>query len=128
MHVVDASLVVHALTDPSGGKAWALLVGGQAVAPHLLDIEVVHALRKAHRRGEASDAQVREAIAEFESFPITRRTHEILLGRIWLLRHNVSTYDATYVALAEHLQVPLLTRDRRLANSSGHTARIEYID
>lgn len=128
MHVVDASLVVHALMDPAGGKAWALVVGGEAVAPHLLDIEVVHALRKSHRRGEATDAQVREAIVEFGSFPIMRRTHELLLGRIWLLRQNVSTYDATYVALAEHLEAPLLTRDRRLANSSGHTARIEYID
>lgn len=128
MHVVDASVVVHALIHPAGGHAWARVVGGDAIAPHLLDIEVVHALWKTHRRGEATDEQVREAIVEFGSFPIARRTHELLLGRIWLLRQNITTYDATYVALAEHLEAPLLTRDRRLANSSGHAARIEYID
>jgi predicted nucleic acid-binding protein len=47
---------------------------------------------------------------------------------MWSLRHNITAYDAAYVALAESLDVPLLTRDRRLAKSSGHAARIEYID
>jgi predicted nucleic acid-binding protein len=46
---------------------------------------------------------------------------------MWSLRHNVTTYDAAYIALAEALDIPLLTRDARLSRSSGHTARIEYI-
>ena len=52
----------------------------------------------------------------------------MLLGRVWDLRDNLSSYDAAYVALAELLNVPLLTRDARLARSTGHAARIEYID
>jgi predicted nucleic acid-binding protein len=52
----------------------------------------------------------------------------VLHNRITELRQNVRTYVAAYVALAEHLDFPLLTRDRRLANSAGHAARIEYID
>ena len=46
---------------------------------------------------------------------------------MWAIRQNLSAYDAGYVALAELLNVPLLTRDGRLARSSGHAARIEYI-
>ena len=56
-----------------------------------------------------------------------RYEHEFLLARIWLLRNNLSAYDATYVALAEALQAPLVTRDRRLANAAGLRAIIELI-
>ena len=47
---------------------------------------------------------------------------------MWALRKNITAYDAGYVALAESLDLPLITRDRRLSRSSGHAARIEYID
>jgi predicted nucleic acid-binding protein len=49
------------------------------------------------------------------------------LPRIWDLRNNLTAYDAVYVALAEALGVPLLTRDRRLAGAAGHQARIELV-
>jgi predicted nucleic acid-binding protein len=51
-----------------------------------------------------------------------------LIDRAWQLLNNVTAYDALFVALAEHLDLPLLTRDRRLARSSGHSARIEFIE
>ena len=51
----------------------------------------------------------------------------MLLGRVWELRHNLTAYDAVYVALAEALDAPLLTRDRRLAAAAGHHARIDLV-
>ena len=68
------------------------------------------------------------AIAFLRAFPIELHSHEPFLDRVWELRQNVSAYDAMYVALAELLDVPLITRDRRLARSSGHSARIEFIE
>jgi predicted nucleic acid-binding protein len=62
------------------------------------------------------------------AFPIERHPHEPLLERVLALRQNISAYDAMYVALAELLNAPLITRDARLARSSGHTARIEFIE
>ena len=126
--VVDASAVVHALVVTGGERALQLIIGGEPVAPHLLDIEVLHGIRKRFARGLLTASRAREAVADFASLPIERYSHELLLHRIWELRKNITAYDASYVALAERLQAPLLTRDRALANSSGHTARIEYID
>ena len=59
--------------------------------------------------------------------PVQLYPHSALLPRIWELRHNITAHDAAYIALAEVLDVPLLTRDRKLANSTGHHARIEVI-
>lgn len=64
----------------------------------------------------------------FVGVSIVWHPHRLFLARIWQLRENISSYDACYVALAEWLNAPLLTRDARLARASGHTARIEYID
>ncbi|HVE70624.1 MAG TPA: type II toxin-antitoxin system VapC family toxin [Thermoanaerobaculia bacterium] len=58
---------------------------------------------------------------------ITRHPIEVLVPRMWFLRQNITAYDASYVALAESLNLPLITRDARLARSTGHAARIEYI-
>jgi len=43
----------------------------------------------------------------------------LLLPRVWELRHNLSSYDASYVALAELIQVSLVTLDRRIARAPG---------
>lgn len=128
MFVVDASVVVHILTSRERDDIFRLVIVGQTVAPHLLDLEVVRGLRRALTEKRLTEAGSREMLADFASLPISRYSHTVLIGRIWELRQNIATYDAAYVALAERLGAPLLTRDRRLANSSGHTARIEYID
>jgi len=66
-------------------------------------------------------------VADLADFPLRRYPHDLLLPRIWDLRNNLTAYDATYVALAEALDAPLLTRDRRLAAAAGHRAQIELV-
>jgi predicted nucleic acid-binding protein len=67
------------------------------------------------------------ALAAMADFPLIRYQHDLLLPRIWELRHNLTAYDAAYVALAEALGAPLLTRDRRIAAAPGHRARVELV-
>ena len=64
---------------------------------------------------------------QLRGLSLTRYPHEDLLPRIWALKDNLTAYDAAYVALAEALDAPLITRDRRLAASPGHSARIELV-
>ena len=94
-------------------------------APHLLDLEVAQVLRRLTRDGAISDRRADEAIADLLSVRIARYPHLLLVPRIWQLRHTLSAYDASYVALAESLGATLLTRDSRLAAASGHTAKVE---
>jgi hypothetical protein len=69
----------------------------------------------------------RNPAADLSDLPMHRYPHDVLLPRIWELRHNLTAYDAVYVALAEALDAPLLTRDRRLATASGHGARVDLV-
>ncbi len=69
--------------------------------------------------------RTRQALEDFLDFPLARYPQDFLLPRVWELRSNFSAYDASYVALAEILQVPLVTRDGRLAKAPGHRARVE---
>lgn len=68
-----------------------------------------------------------EALGDLADFGLIRYPHDFLLPRVWELRQNISAYDAVYVALAEYLGAPLLTRDRRLAAAPGHRARIDLV-
>jgi predicted nucleic acid-binding protein len=94
-------------------------------APHLLDLELVQVLRRLARENILSVSRAEQAIADFVASRIIRYPHSLLLARIWQLRHNLSAYDAAYIALAETVNATLITRDARLARASGHTARIE---
>lgn len=94
-------------------------------APHLIDLEVAHVLRKLNLRRILSDVRARQALADLEGLGIVRHEHDIFLPRIWALRATLTAYDAAYVALAETLNAPLITLDRKLARASGHRARIE---
>ena len=77
--------------------------------------------------GEIDNRRGRKAIDDLADMPIRRYPHEILLPRVWDLQHNLTAYDAVYVALAEALDAPLVTRDRRLARAAGHGAEIELL-
>lgn len=97
-------------------------------APVTIDAEVVQALRRRWLLQIVSDREAAAAFVFYRAIVIVRHSVAPLLDRMWGLRRNVTAYDASYVALAESLELPLITRDRRLAHSSGHAARIEYID
>ncbi len=95
--------------------------------PPLMDVEVAQVLRRFAISGEADAERCRAALADLMDFPVARYPHDFLLPRVWELRSNLTAYDATYVALAEALDAPLLTRDQKLANAPGHHARIELV-
>lgn len=105
----------------------ALIAGVEWHAPVTIDAEVLHGLRRQWLIGRAGDAEIAGAFEMLRTRAITRHAVLPLIDRMWSMRRNITAYDAGYVALAESLNVPLLTRDRRLANSSGHAARIEYL-
>jgi predicted nucleic acid-binding protein len=92
---------------------------------HLLDVEFMQVLRRLVREGTLTPKRAGEAIEDLAALRITRYAPVLLLQRIWRLRQNLSAYDAAYVALAENLQAPLITRDQRIAAAPGHTAIIE---
>ncbi len=121
MIVVDASALLEALLRTPAAKAvekWLFDPEQTLHAPHLLDVEVA-------ANGEIDKDRGRAAVADLADFPLHRYPHDFLLPHVWDLRNNLTAYDAVYVALAEALDAPLLTRDRRLAAAAGHHARIE---
>lgn len=130
MIVVDASAVIETLLRTPNAEAVEkrLFEPSQTLhAPHLLDVEVAQALRRYAGNGEIDDERGRAALADLADFPLRRYPHDFLLPRVWDLRRNLTAYDAVYVALAEALDAPLLTCDRRLATAPGHQARIELV-
>jgi predicted nucleic acid-binding protein len=125
---VDASALLEVLLrTPRGERIEArLLSRGESLhAPHLVDLEVAQVLRRYAAAGALSEDRGREALTDLAELPITRYPHDVFLPRIWELRHNVTAYDAAYLALAEALPAPLVTSDARLASAAGHRARVE---
>jgi predicted nucleic acid-binding protein len=93
--------------------------------PHLLEVEVLHALRRHNRGGALPAERARLALNRLRQTRLIRYPHTSFLGRIWELRENLTAYDAAYVALAEALDVPLVTTDVRLAQAPGNRATVE---
>ena len=129
MLVVDASVLVVALADdgPDGDRVRQRLRGEQLAAPELIDLEVGSVLRRQNRAGQIDDRRADMALNDLAAIPVQRAGHSRLLGRCWELRQSLTFYDAAYVALAEALQVTLLTGDRRLARAAGPACPIETI-
>jgi predicted nucleic acid-binding protein len=126
--VVDASAILELfLRTPAAAAVERRLLGGRETlhAPHLLDVEVAHVLRRYAFAGDMSAEQGREALDDLENLSLRRYPHGVLLPRMWELRAKLTAYDAVYIALAEALDAPLLTRDRRLAGAAGHRAKVE---
>jgi len=126
--VLDASVVLELLLGTETGAAVQERVRAERLAaPHLLDVEVLHAMRRYERAMEITNRRGQQALDDLGDLPMTRYQHAPLLRRMWQLRANLTGYDATYVALAETLEIPLLTCDAKLAASPGHRARIETV-
>ena len=121
--VVDASVVVAALVDTGAVGTWAeqILASGPIVAPHLLHVEVASALRRATAARVISDDIATLALEDLLDLSIALRPFADQADRIWALRATVTPYDASYVALAEALDAPLATLDRRLVRAPGPT-------
>lgn len=130
MPVVDASVLVEYLAGGEHGDQIRdrLLGRGEGLwAPHLVDAEVGHVLRRVVRLGELRLSVAAAALADLADMPLTRAGHLGLLERAWALRANVTFYDALYIALAERLDMVLVTLDARLDGAPGARAVVDVV-
>lgn len=128
MIVIDASVLANIVGDdgPTGEAARArLAAAGTASAPDLVDVEVVSVLRKRWLAGSLTVQRFKSAVVDLIELPLTRYPAAPLMLRAYELRGNVTPYDATYVALAEGLNCPLLTGDVRLTRASGLRCEVD---
>jgi predicted nucleic acid-binding protein len=127
--VVDASVLVFALghDTPMGDRARARLRGERLSAPELIDMESLSAWRREVQAGTMSVDRANMAVRLLRRTPIRRAPHKYLVTRSWELRHNVTPYDAAYVALAELYRIPLLTADAALTAAPGPTCQFELL-
>ncbi|BBZ28176.1 ribonuclease VapC9 [Mycolicibacterium madagascariense] len=117
MIVVDASTAISALLND--GPARRTLAAESLHAPHLIDCEVAHALRRQVQAGRITAADGHRALLTWQRLGVMRYPVHGLLGRIWDLRDSLTAYDASYVAVAESLDCTLVTADRRLSRAAG---------
>ena len=130
MIVVDASALLEVLLNTPGANRVSdrLFGSGDTLhVPHLIDLEVAQVLRRYAAGGVLTPDRSAQALQDLTDFPLIRYPHEMFLPRIWELRHNLTAYDAAYVALAEALEAPLVTRDAVLAAVRGHSAAVELL-
>jgi predicted nucleic acid-binding protein len=123
--VLDASAVIALLLGNAAVARRVARPDETLAAPHLVDVEVAHVLRRLAATGELSDERGAASLQDLADLDLDRYPHQDFLPRVWELRHTLTAYDAVYIALAEALRAPLLTLDEKLANSSGHHARID---
>lgn len=134
MAVVDASIVVRLLLNQDGDQPLRerFSIERRVHAPALIDAEVTSAIRgllmASHPTVNISAARAEEAVVDYASLPIERHAMLPLQRRALALRNNFTAYDAFYVALAELLDLPLLTDDRKYSRAAGHSALIETWD
>jgi len=123
--VVDSSVIVAALISTSDEGAWSerVIEDASLFAPELLRVEVTNIIRRLERAKEISGQDANAAYADFMELDLVLHSFEPLSDRIWELRHNVTSYDAWYVAVAESLGLPLATLDSRLAVAKGPSCR-----
>jgi predicted nucleic acid-binding protein len=119
--VIDSSVLVAALVDGGAAGNWAeeILFRGSLCAPELAYAESTNILRRLERAATITSAEANAAQSELMQLDIDVFSFEPFANRVWELRHNVTSYDAWYVALAEAINAPLATLDQHLARASG---------
>ena len=131
MLVIDASAVVEVVMGTPNGfviEETAFGSGEPIAAPHLIDVEVLHVVRRCHRQRLLTTERSEQALEDLANLPITRFGHLPLHSAIWRLRDHLTAYDAAYVALAEMLDAPIVTCDGKLARSTGHNVKFRLFD
>ena len=123
--VVDASAMIAALLDD--GQARSVVRSREVHSPHLIDAELASALRRLCHMSVRTEAEAEAALSNWMSLSIRRHSMRGLLARVWQLRGAVSPYDASYVALAEVLGLPLVTADARLSRAPGIRCTVEVV-
>ena len=125
MIVIDASVLATALGDDGedGDTARKRLRGQELAAPEIIDLEVT----SVWRRTLTDERRAALALADLADLPLRRAPHLPLLPRCWELRHNLTPYDAAYVALAEALDAALVTADRRLSRAAGIRCSVDIL-
>lgn len=130
MIVVDTSAMIEVLLrtpHAKGVESWLYAPDQVVNAPHLIEVEIAQVIRRYVARGNIDESRGRAALRTLSDMDIDRHGHRALLPRIWALRHNMTSYDAIFFALAETLDAVLLTRDRRLAAAPGLRAHVELV-
>jgi len=125
--VIDASAAIDLFAFGGERGAWVerrIRDDGLLQVPEFFDLEVLSALRRIEASAPPLDV-VPSGLQGLASMRARRHSHVPFRERIWALRHNLTVYDAAYVALAEAIDAPVITTDARLARSSGHNARVE---
>jgi len=93
-------------------------------APHLVLTEIAQTVRRYEARKEIPSLRANEAMQDLIDLDLHLHAHDVLAPEVWRLRRNLTAHDATYVALATTLDVPLVTFDQRLANAPGNEATV----
>lgn len=124
--VIDSSAIVAMLrTSVHLPAPWHPDVDGHDIhAPHLVDPEVLNALQRLPRMRGDSAGDIDLMLSRYTALDLMRYPHLPLIKRVWSLRHNVTPYDALYVALAEELELPLVTADQWLARAAERYCEI----
>ena len=125
--VVDSSVVVAMLLDGGSTGRWAVdaMTGSTLAAPSMMTFECANVIRRHESAGLIGVEQAAQAHADLLDLVVERWPYEAVATRAWQLRRNLTNYDASYVALAEFLDAPLVTLDRRIAGSPGLRCAVE---
>lgn len=121
--VADASVLIAALVDSGPHGTWAetILASGSLYAPELARVEAANILRRLESARKISTPEANAAYADLMQLDVTLFPFDPFAERIWELRHNLTSYDAWYVAVAETFGLPLATLDERMAKANGPT-------
>lgn len=119
--VCDASAIVALLLDGGADGRWATaaLSGRDLAAPSLLGFEAANIIRRHELAGLVGSDQAAQAHADLLDLTIEQWPYEIVASRVWELRGNLSSYDASYVALAELIGTTFVTLDKRIVGAPG---------
>ncbi len=128
-YVVDCSIIIRLLASHQGDDLLRQRLARTVHAPALLDAEVSSVVRGLAITGSAkriTAARAGQMLADYAGLRIVRYPMQPLQVRVFELRHNLTAYDAMYVALSETLRLPLLTDDSKFDNTPGHHAEIHH--